>query len=160
GYICRRTLLDRALQPDLDRLLSSDDGWSGEGKGDTGRPGGAHNRLLDHIEANLLYYSTAIISAGDPASRHAALAKLRDPSGRPLTDLVENTVLGRIGNAIALPLRSAAQLPREWQDALAAFIPVPVAPLLAPWPTSTTSPRKQVELPVSITFATRHSKCA
>ena len=121
GYIFRRTLLDRALQPDLDRLLSSDDGWSGEGKGGTGRPGGAHNRLLDHIEANLLYYSTAIISAGDPASRHAALAKLRDPSGRPLTDLVENTVLGRIGNAIALPLRSAAQLPREWQDALAAY---------------------------------------
>src|SRR5881409_3549438 len=50
GYIFRRTLLDRALQPDLDRLLSSDDGWSGEGKGGTGRPGGAHNRLLDHIE--------------------------------------------------------------------------------------------------------------
>src|SRR2546425_338335 len=125
GYIFRRTLLDRALQPDLDRLLASDDGWSGEGKGGTGRPGGAHNRLLDHIEANLLYYSTAIISAGDPASRHAALAKLRDPSGRPLTDLVENTVLGRIGNAIALPLRSAAQLPREWQDALAAYTAPP-----------------------------------
>ena len=118
GYIFRRTLLDRALQPDLDRLLGSDDGWSGEG---TGATGGARNRLLDHIEANLLYYSTAIISAGDPASRYAALAKLRDPSGRPLTDLVENTVLGRIGNAIALPLRSAAQLPREWQDALAAY---------------------------------------
>src|SRR2546422_3911258 len=98
GYIFRRTLLDRSLQPDLERLLSSDDGW--------GSDGAARSRLLDHIEANLLYYSTAIISAGDPAARYAALAKLRDPSGRPLTDLVENTVLGRIGNAIALPLRS------------------------------------------------------
>src|SRR5437762_2158605 len=113
GYIFRRTLLDRSLQPDLERLLSSDDGW--------GSDGAARSRLLDHIEANLLYYSTAIISAGDPAARYAALAKLRDPSGRPLTDLVENTVLGRIGNAITLPLRSADQLPREWQEALAAY---------------------------------------
>jgi hypothetical protein len=113
GYIFRRTLLDRALQPDLDRLLNSDDGWS--------RDGAARSRLLEHIEANLLYYSTAIISAGDPAARHVALAKLRDPSGRPLTDLVENTVLGRVGSAIALPLRSAAQLPSDWQEALAAY---------------------------------------
>src|SRR5439155_329470 len=73
------------------------------------------------IEANLLYYSTAIISAGDPAARYTALAKLRDPAGRPLTELVENTVLGRIGNAIALPLRSADRLPREWQEALATY---------------------------------------
>src|SRR5207302_1593695 len=113
GYIFRRTLLDRALQPELDRLLTSDNGESS--------PGSARNRLLDHIEANLLYYSTAIISAGDPAARHAALAKLLDPSGRPLTDVVENTVLGRVGNAIALPLRSAAQLPRDWQESLAAY---------------------------------------
>src|SRR5947208_2863128 len=113
GYIFRRTLLDRALQPELDRLLTSDNGESS--------PGSARNRLLDHIEANLLYYSTAIISAGDPAARHAALAKLLGPSGRPLTDEVENTVLGRVGNAIALPLRSAAQLPRDWQESLAAY---------------------------------------
>src|SRR5438309_11577490 len=88
-YVFRRTLLGRALQPELDRLLTSDNGESS--------PGSARNRLLDHIEANLLYYSTAIISAGDPAARHAALAKLLDPSGRPLTDVVENTVLGRVG---------------------------------------------------------------
>src|SRR5437899_3188333 len=112
GYIFRRTLLDRALQPELDRLLTTDNGESS---------GSARNRLLDHIEANLLYYSTAIISAGDPAARHAALAKLLDPSGRPLTDVVENTVLGRVGNAIALPLLSPAQLPREWREALAAY---------------------------------------
>src|SRR5256886_16643552 len=92
GYIFRRTLLDRALQPELDRLLTSDNGESS--------PGSARNRLLDHIEANLLHYSTAIISAGDPAARHAAPAKLLDPSGRPLTDAVRDTVVGRVGNAI------------------------------------------------------------
>jgi len=77
--------------------------------------------LLEHIEANLLYYSTAIISAGDPAARHVALSKLRDPAGRPLTDVVENTVIGRVGNAIALPLRSAGELPVQWREALAAY---------------------------------------
>src|SRR5881628_3221848 len=110
GYIFRRTLLDRGLLPDLERLLNSDDGWPRKG-----------SRLLEHIEGNLLYYSTAIISAGDPAARHMALAKLRDPAGRPLTDVVENMVLGRVGNAIALPLRSAAQVPTEWRDALDAY---------------------------------------
>src|SRR2546428_571647 len=110
GYIFRRTLLDRGLLPDLERLLNSDDGWPRKG-----------SRLLEHIEGNLLYYSTAIISAGDPAARHMALAKLRDPAGRPLTDVVENMVLGRVGNAIALPLRSAAQIPKEWRDALDAY---------------------------------------
>jgi len=59
---------------------------------------------------------------------------------------------------------SASYSARHWGGMFsrkyAAVITVPVAPLLAPWPTSTTSPRKQVELPVSITFATRHSKCA
>src|SRR3989441_406629 len=110
GYIFRRTLLDRGLLPDLERLLNSDDGWPRSG-----------SRLLEHIEGNLLYYSTAIISAGDPAARHMALAKLRDPAGRPLTDVVENMVLGRVGNAIALPLRSAAQVPTEWRDALDAY---------------------------------------
>jgi len=112
GYLFRRTLLDRGMLPDLERLLAGDE---------AGVPTGPRGRLLEHIEANLLYYSTAIISAGDPAARHVALSKLRDPAGRPLTDVIENTVVGRIGNAIALPLRSAAQLPAEWRDALAAY---------------------------------------
>jgi len=34
---------------------------------------------------------------------------------------VENTVIGRVGNAIALPLRSAGELPAPWRDALAAY---------------------------------------
>jgi len=116
GYVFRRTLLDRDLLPDLHRLLSADDA-SGAAAG---------NRLREHIEANLLYYSTAIISAGDPAARHVALAKLRDPTGRPLTDVVENHVVGRVGNAIALPLRSPAQLPQAWRDALAAYAARPL----------------------------------
>jgi len=114
GYLFRRTLLDRGLLPDLERLLSGDE--------PSAAPAGApRSRLLEHIEANLLYYSTAIISAGDPAARHVALSKLRDPAGRPLTDVVENTVIGRVGNAIALPLRSAGELPVQWRDALAAY---------------------------------------
>jgi hypothetical protein len=112
GHIFRRTLLDRGLLPDLERLLNSDDGW---------RKSGSGSRLLEHIEANLLYYSTAIISAGDPAARHVALSKLRDPAGRPLTDVIENTVLGRVGNAIALPLRAAADFAAEWRAALESY---------------------------------------
>jgi hypothetical protein len=116
GYIFRRTLLDRGLLPDLDRLLGTEDPGAGALRG----------RLLEHIEANPLYYSTAIISAGDPAARHVALSKLRDPVGRPLTDVIENAVVGRVGSAIALPLRSPAQLPPEWRDALAAYTARPL----------------------------------
>ena len=114
GYLFRRTLLDRGLLPDLERLVSGDEP-------STAPSGAPRSRLLEHIEANLLYYSTAIISAGDPAARHVALSKLRDPAGRPLTDVVENTVIGRLGNAIALPLRSAGELPVQWREALAAY---------------------------------------
>ncbi len=114
GYIFRRTLLDRGLLPDLDRLLGADDSAAPRG------------RLLEHIEANLLYYSTAIITAGDPAARHVALAKLRDPMGRPLTDVIENNVVGRVGSAIALPLRSSAQLPPAWRDALTGYTAQPL----------------------------------
>ena len=114
GYLFRRTLLDRGLLPDLERLLSGDEP-------STAHSNAPRSRLLEHIEANLLYYSTAIISAGDPAARHVALSKLRDPAGRPLTDVVENTVIGRVGNAIALPLRSAGELPVQWREALAAY---------------------------------------
>ncbi len=114
GYLFRRTLLDRGMLPDLERLLSGDEP-------SVAPAGGPRTRLLEHIEANLLYYSTAIISAGDPAARHVALSKLRDPAGRPLTDVVENTVIGRVGSAIALPLRSAEELPVQWRDTLAHY---------------------------------------
>ncbi len=116
GYIFRRTLLDRSLLPELDRLLGSSEAAAGASAG----------RLLEHVEANLLYYSTAIIAVGDPAARHVALSKLRDPMARPLTDVVENEVVGRVGSAIALPLRSPAVLPPERRDALAAYTARPL----------------------------------
>jgi len=112
GYLIRRTLLDRGLLPDLERLLGGDP---------MAVPDASRERLLEHIESNLLYYSTVIITAGDPAARHMALSKLRGPTGQPLTDVVENTVVGRVGNAIALPLRSVDKLPGEWREALAAY---------------------------------------
>src|SRR5881296_4654649 len=37
GYIFRRTLLDRGLLPDLERLLNSDDGWPRKGSRQIGR---------------------------------------------------------------------------------------------------------------------------
>ena len=112
GYLFRRTLLDRGLLPELERMLGGDT---------VATPDASRERLLEHIESNLLYYSTVIITAGDPAARYVALSKLRTPTGRPLTDVVENVVAGRLGSAIALPLRSADELPSEWREGLAAY---------------------------------------
>src|SRR6059036_3409626 len=47
GYLFRRTLLDRGLLPDLERLLSGEE----PGAAPSGAP---RSRLLEHIEANLL----------------------------------------------------------------------------------------------------------
>ena len=112
GYLFRRTLLDRGLLPELERMLGGDT---------VATPDTSRERLLEHIESNLLYYSTVIITAGDPAARYVALSKLRTPTGRPLTDVVENVVAGRVGSAIAFPLRSADELPSEWREALGAY---------------------------------------
>ena len=112
GYLFRRTLLDRGLLPELERMLGGETITA---------PDPSRQRLLEHIESNLLYYSTVIITAGDPAARYMAFSKLRAPTGRPLTELVENTVVGRVGNAIALPLHSTGDLPAEWRGALTAY---------------------------------------
>ena len=112
GYLFRRTLLDRGLLPELERMLGGDTVTTADA---------SRERLLEHIESNLLYYSTVIITAGDPAARYVALSKLRTPTGRPLTDVVENVVAGRVGSAIAFPLRSADELPSEWREALGAY---------------------------------------
>jgi hypothetical protein len=112
GYLFRRTLLDRGLLPELERMLGGDT---------VATPDASRERLLEHIESNLLYYSTVIITAGDPAARYVALSKLRTPTGRPLTDVVENVVTGRVGSAIAFPLRSADELPSQWREGLAAY---------------------------------------
>lgn len=111
GHVLRRALLDRALLPDVERLLASDDD----------RPDAAEKRVFAHIAANLPYYSATFIAAGDPGARFLALAKLRDGAGRVLTDVIENTVVGRLGNYVAFPLHSAEFAPADWNAALASY---------------------------------------
>ena len=107
GYAIRRALLDRSLHGDLEQVLGS------------GAPDPAvEQRILDHIAAHLSYYSATIIAAGDAAERFFALAKLRDPEGRPLTDIIENGVVGRVGNYVAFPLRSIDYTTSSWRVAL------------------------------------------
>jgi len=77
------------------------------------------SRLLGHIAANLPYYAAAIIAGGDPGVRWLALARLRDAAGRPLTDLIENSVVGVLGNHLAFPLVDPRPAPAELRNALA-----------------------------------------
>ena len=109
GYAVRRSLLDRTLAADVDQVLGPDD-----------PPAAVEQRVYAHIAAHLPYYSATIIAAGDPAERFFALAKLRDPRGRPLTDVIENVVVGRVGNYVAFQLRSDEFTTPEWRAALAA----------------------------------------
>src|SRR2546425_8367585 len=109
GYALRRNLLDRTLGPDIDQVLGADP-----------VPAAAEQRVYAHIAAHLPYYSASIIAAGDPAERCFALAKLRDPQGRPLTDVIENIVVDRVGHYVAFPLRSTDFTPPEWRSVLAA----------------------------------------
>ncbi|PYO90690.1 MAG: hypothetical protein DMD58_06500 [Gemmatimonadetes bacterium] len=109
GHTLRRNLLDRRLGPDVDQVLGPDP-----------VPAAAEQRVYAHIAAHLPYYSATIIAAGDPAERFFALAKLRDPRGRPLTDVIENIVVDRVGNYVAFPLRSVADTTPEWRSALTA----------------------------------------
>jgi hypothetical protein len=83
-------------------------------------PAAVEQRVYAHIASQLPYYSATIIAAGDPAERFFALAKLRDPRGRPLTDIIENVVIGRVGNYVAFPLRSNDFTTPEWRTALTA----------------------------------------
>jgi len=109
GYALRRSLLDRSLAPDVDQVINP-----GE------PPAAVEQRVYAHIASQLPYYSATIIAAGDPAERFFALAKLRDPRGRPLTDIIENVVIGRVGNYVAFPLRSNDFTTPEWRTALTA----------------------------------------
>ena len=107
GHALRRNLLDRNLGADFDLV-----------RGPDAVPAALEQRVYAHIAAHLAYYSATIIAAGDPAERFFALAKLRDPRGHPLTDLIENTVVDRVGNYVAFPLRSVAHASPEWRSAL------------------------------------------
>src|SRR5213594_4184033 len=114
GHALRRNLLDRTLGADFDQVLGAD-----------APPAGVERRLYAHIAAHLAYYSATIIAAGDPAERFFALAKLRDPRGHPLTDLIENTVVDRVGNYVAFPLRSVAHASPEWRSVLTSSSALP-----------------------------------
>jgi hypothetical protein len=81
------------------------------------------SRLLGHIAANLPYYAAALIAAGDPTLRYLALSKVRDGEGRALGDLIENRVIGIVGNYIACPLRTIEALPAQWRAAFPARAP-------------------------------------
>jgi hypothetical protein len=109
GYALRRSLLDRSLAADVDQVIGADE-----------PPAAVEQRVYAHIAAHLPYYSATIIAAGDPAERFFALAKLRDPRGRPLTDIIENVVMGRVGNYVAFPLRSDDFTTPELRAALSA----------------------------------------
>lgn len=76
-------------------------------------------RIIEHLSAHLPYYAAAIIAAGDPALRQTAFGKVRDAAGRSLADLIDNRIVGFVGNYIACPLRSAASLPPALQEAFA-----------------------------------------
>ena len=107
GHPLRRSLLDRRYAADVEAILADD-----------APPAAAERRVYEHIAGHLQYYSATIIAAGDPAERFFALARLRDPRGRPLTDVIENTVVGRVGNFVAFPLRSLEFTTQEWRQAL------------------------------------------
>ena len=81
------------------------------------------SRLLGHIAANLPYYAAALIAVGDSTLRYLALSKVRDAEGRSLVDLIENRVVGIVGNYIACPLRSVDALPAELRAAFRASAP-------------------------------------
>jgi len=107
GHAIRRNLLDRTLAADFDLVRGPDT-----------VPAAVEQRVYAHISAHLPYYSATIIAAGDPAERFFALAKLKDPRGHPLTDVIENIVVDRVGNYVAFPLRSVAHTTPELRSAL------------------------------------------
>ncbi len=68
------------------------------------------SRLIEHLNANPVYYTAAIISGGDAGLRYMALTKLKDWRNQVLADVVDNTIVGFVGNYAAFPLKGQ-QLP-------------------------------------------------
>ena len=64
--------------------------------------------------------AAALIAVGDSTLRYLALSKVRDADGRSLVDLIDNRVVGIVGNYIACPLRSFDALPSELRTAFRA----------------------------------------
>ncbi len=83
--------------------------------------GPGETRILSHIAANLPYYAAAIIAGGDAGLRFAALARVRDPAGRPLAAIIENVVVGVVGTWAAFPLRRVDFAPAPLRAAVANY---------------------------------------
>src|SRR5215469_10716723 len=66
-------------------------------------------RLLGHLNANSAYYTNLIVAAGDAATRYSILE-----SHYNVAHIVDNTVIGTIGNYIGFP-SSMAFLPPKYQ---------------------------------------------
>jgi hypothetical protein len=70
-------------------------------------------RLLQHLIAHRFYYTAQIIRSGDPAQRFRTL------HGLGISEIVDNTIVGQLGNLLAFPLVSSDDLP----DALRTGMP-------------------------------------
>jgi hypothetical protein len=77
----------------------------------SGQVGPDLTRLINHLNANNVYYSNLIIAAGDAASRYVTLAS--PPYN--MAQMVDNVVIGTLGNYLAFPLSSTDFLPVPYQ---------------------------------------------
>jgi hypothetical protein len=68
-------------------------------------------RLLGHLNANSVYYTSAIIAGGDSGRRYLSLSQIHDASDQSLADIVENRIAGFIGNYAAFPVNGIDDLP-------------------------------------------------
>jgi hypothetical protein len=70
-------------------------------------------RLVDHVNANPVYYTAALISGGDPGVRWLGLSRLQDWKGRALADVAESQVAGFVGVYSAFAL-TGNELPPQF----------------------------------------------
>lgn len=68
----------------------------------------AAGTLQDHLRHNSHHYATALLQHGDPVERWRLMRKV-ELNGNPLTKLVENTVVGRVGELLAFELTEEGQ---------------------------------------------------
>ena len=71
-------------------------------------------RLIGHLNANRTYYTAALIGGGDAGLRYLTLARHGNYNGKTLADVVDNTVVGYVGNCVAFPLKSLADIPPNY----------------------------------------------
>lgn len=93
------------------------------------------DRLLDHLNDHLEYYHRLIWQRMDPARRYLLLDGFRAPddSGRSLASVVENRVVGVVGNSLVFPVVAGVRLDPTYRprDASATLLDL-YAPLEPP----------------------------